>query len=289
MLIFGGPYSNLQAMTDLRKKAEQFGISPANCLCTGDIVAYCAQPQETAEFIKDWGISCVMGNCEEAFANKTDDCGCGFEEGSQCDLLSNQWFNFANQQLHCNVRQWFASLPRSITFELNGMTAEVVHGSPSAINRFMFASTSEEVFREELARSCAELMIGGHCGIPFTKSIGGRIWHNAGAIGLPANDGTPRTWFSLLEVIGHTLTINTHALDYDYVSAQQMMIDAGMDNGYAKALCSGLWPSMDVLPEAEQSQQGTPLKLRQYVIARNASEQHEPEGYSRQMRTTRLR
>ena len=35
-------------------------------------------------------------------------------------------------------------------------------------------------------------VIGGHCGLPFTKVVGDRLWHNPGAIGMPANDGTPR-------------------------------------------------------------------------------------------------
>lgn len=260
LLIFGGPYSNLQALESLRITAEQLNIPPENCLCTGDIVAYCAQPKETVAAIRAWGIHCLMGNCEESFANNTQDCGCGFEEGTQCDLLSAQWFNFANQQLGQSEREWFADLPRSIRFDLHGISAQVVHGSPSSINRFIFNSTPEEIFREELALTQADMIIGGHCGIPFTKRVDKKIWHNAGAIGMPANDGNTYTWFSVIDVKQGVLTIELHKLDYDHHTAHQTMLQEGMNNGYAEALTSGLWPSMDVLPPEERNQRGTDIK-----------------------------
>ena len=37
-----------------------------------------------------------------------------------------------------------------------------------------------------------DAIIGGHSGLPFTQTLGSRLWHNPGAIGMPANDGTPR-------------------------------------------------------------------------------------------------
>ncbi|MEH6406960.1 MAG: metallophosphoesterase, partial [Leeuwenhoekiella sp.] len=44
VLLFGGVYSNLQALEKLKNIAENLGILPENCLSTGDIVGYCAQP-----------------------------------------------------------------------------------------------------------------------------------------------------------------------------------------------------------------------------------------------------
>lgn len=256
LLVFGGPYSNLPATQAMKQVAEELGIPPEHCICTGDIVAYCAQASETVDFIRDWGVHCLMGNCEESFANNSDDCGCGFEEGTSCDLLSAQWFHLANQQLNTSQRQWFASLPRSIKLRLGSRKVQVVHGSVSSINQFIFASSNEAIFQEELSLSDADMVIGGHCGIPFTKTLGNKIWHNAGAIGMPANDGTTRTWFSIIEVNNDQLDIRIQALEYDYSRAHQAMLTAEMNNGYAQALQTGLWPSMDVLPIAERRQRG---------------------------------
>jgi hypothetical protein len=89
----------------------------------------------------------------------------------------------------------------------------------------------------------------------------GRLWHNPGAVGMPANDGTPRTWFS---VIGSgaesgSLRIAHLALAYDHAAAASKMRGAGLPRGYADALSSGLWPSCDVLPGAEMKARGAPL------------------------------
>ena len=80
---------------------------------------------------------------------------------------------------------------------LAGRRIAVVHGGPSRINRFVFVSTPEPVLAAELALPDGRgdrraLRAALHPG------IGARLWHNSGAIGLPANDGTPRGWFSLL-------------------------------------------------------------------------------------------
>ncbi|MFT6791450.1 MAG: hypothetical protein ACJA04_000652 [Cellvibrionaceae bacterium] len=54
LLVFGGTYSNLQAVTALKDRAEILGIKPDHIICTGDIVAYCGQPAETVDFIRQW-------------------------------------------------------------------------------------------------------------------------------------------------------------------------------------------------------------------------------------------
>lgn len=264
LLLFGGPYSNLPATHAIKAIAEQHAIPPEHCICTGDIVAYCAHTKETTDYIRQWGAHCLMGNCEESFANSADDCGCGFDTGTQCDVLSGQWFTYANQQLDPTQRQWFAELPRAIHFSLNGLRAVVIHGSVSSINQFVFESHDDAVFRRELALTDADIIIGGHCGIPFTKHIDDRIWHNAGAIGMPANDGTPRTWYSIMDIHNGKPRITIHALHYHHEAAAIAMQQAGMNNGYASALLTGLWPSMDILPSAEKNKRGIAIHPKEH-------------------------
>lgn len=266
LLIFGGSYSNLQSVIALRKEAEQRGIPPERCICTGDIVAYCGQPQETVAAIRDWGVHCLMGNCEESFAQQADDCGCGFDEGSSCDLLSVQWYQFANSTLGSAERDWFTTLPRQIRFTLNGLRCLVIHGSVSSINQFVFASTSADIFAQQFILSDADVIIGGHSGIPFTYRTDTYCWHNAGAIGMPANDGSTQTWFSVLEA-KPALFIQHVGLEYDHQQAYQAMLDAQLNNGYADALCSGLWPSMDVLPTIERQQRNQTITPINYEWA----------------------
>jgi len=265
LLLFGGPYSNWQALEAVKQVAVEQSIAPDHVICTGDIVAYCGQPVETTQSIRDWGIHVLMGNCEESFATSADDCGCGFGDGTACDLLSVEWFRFANAQVPHDQREWFAQLPRKICFMAAGRSAEVVHGSVTQINRFMYASQPDSDFNAELSHSDADLIIAGHSGIPFSRLISSqnnqRLWHNTGAIGMPANDGTTNTWYSILYPENNGVRIETHRLEYNQKSAIEAMQAVGLNNGYAACLQSGYWPSMDVLPEPEKQQQGTPLHL----------------------------
>jgi hypothetical protein len=64
VLIFGEPYSNLAATQAMRRRAEELDIPPARVICNGDLIATCAEPQETLQLVRDWGIKVVQKNCE---------------------------------------------------------------------------------------------------------------------------------------------------------------------------------------------------------------------------------
>jgi hypothetical protein len=55
ILVFGGPYSNIRALTALRRVADRLNIPAKRTICTGDIVAYCAEPAETVAAMRAWG------------------------------------------------------------------------------------------------------------------------------------------------------------------------------------------------------------------------------------------
>ena len=125
----------------------------------------------------------------------------------------------------------------------------------------MFKSLPVEEFQNELKHSKADLILAGHSGLPFTKRIENKYWHNAGVIGMPANDGQANTWYSILDVNDNgDLLIENKSLHYDYNTAYETMQKSGLSNGYADGLQSGLWPSLDVLPDLERQQQGQALK-----------------------------
>ncbi len=263
LLIFGGCYSNLEATQALYAWANTQGYAADQCICTGDIVAYCANPIETTDLIKNWGINCIQGNVEQSLATQADDCGCGFEEGTVCDTLSRGWFPYANSRVTPSQRHWFESLPEQLSFSYFGKQVQVVHGAVSHVSKFMFASQLDQDFSEEFEKiSHTDFVIAGHSGLPFTRRLGGKTWHNSGALGMPANDGTQRVWFSTLEVDqAKQVILKHHALEYDAKTASQLMLDKGLNQGYHNSLLSGLWPSMDVLPDKEKQQQGLALNF----------------------------
>ena len=269
LLVFGGPYSNLRAAQAIKAVADGLAIPPSRVICTGDVVAYGAEPEETARLVRDWGIHVVAGNCEEQLAAGAADCGCGFEEGSTCDLLAKGWYPFANQRVTPECRAWMAGLPSTLRFRFHGLRFRVIHGGVHQVNRFVFAS-QKEVLAEELANAGADIVIAGHAGIPFVERIGGGVWFNPGVIGLPANDGTPETWYGLIRAEGDELRLSLRRLAYDHLGAAAEMRRSGDANGYARALVTGLWPSLDVLPPAERAATGIRIRQKTLRIAARA-------------------
>jgi predicted phosphodiesterase len=259
VLVFGGCYSNLQATQALLEEAKRLEIPPSRVICTGDIVAYAADPAATVDLVRASGMHVVMGNCEESFGANAADCGCGFAAGSACDMLSVAWYAYADAMLGDNARVWMRSLPRRIDLILGGRRLAVIHGSPRSINEFVFASAPDAELYDLIAHSGCDGVIGGHCGLPFTRVVDGLLWHNAGAIGVPANDGTPRVWFSVLRPTDDAVEICHLPLEYDHSGAAAAMRAACLPSGYADALQFGLWPSTDILPAVELARTGIGL------------------------------
>lgn len=258
-LVFGGPYGNLEALHALFAEAARLSIPSERMICTGDVVAYCADPLATVQAIRAAGVRVIQGNCEESLAAGAPDCGCGFAPGSACDRLSSGWFAHADAVLDGEARQWMRLLPRHLQIVIGGRRLVVVHGGMTSINRFVFASTRAAVKREEIDQAAVDGIVGGHCGLPFTQIVDGGLWHNSGAIGLPANDGTPRVWFSVLTAEDKGVRIEHRALDYDHATAAAKMRRAGLQD-YATAVETGLWPSCDVLPAQEIRQRGVAIE-----------------------------
>jgi predicted phosphodiesterase len=263
VLAFGGPYSNLRVLQALRQRAGELGIPASHCICTGDVVAYCAEPEETAAAIRDWSCHVIAGNCEEQLAATAEDCACGFEAGSESDRLAKGWYPFANARLSPGSRAWMAALPTTLTCMIGAWRLRVIHGGVDVINRFIFAS-QRKVLAEELVRSRADVVVAGHCGLPFIEKIGAGTWFNPGVIGVPANDGTAEVWYGLIGIEGGDLLLSTWRLAYDHHGAAAAMRRTGHADGYTRTLVTGLWPGLDVLPTPERTATGR--RIRQCTV-----------------------
>lgn len=265
-MVVGGPYSNLRATHAAMAEAERLRIPPDRVICTGDVVAYCAEPEETARAVAAWGCHVVQGNCEQQLASGAADCACNFEKGSACDLLAKGWYPFAAARVSDEMRSWMGSLPGTLTFRLGGLGFRVVHGGTREVSRWVFASQEDRV-AEECALARADVILAGHCGLPFIARAGRQAWFNAGVIGMPANDGTGDVWYGLATPTPDGVTLSTHRLAYDHQGAAAAMRRSGHANGYARTLVTGLWPSLDVLPPHERTQTGIRLKARSMKAA----------------------
>ena len=273
VLICGGAYGNLQALEALAELQHSLAISDACVIHSGDAVAYCADTEASVQFMAARRWHAISGNVEEQIARGGADCGCGYEQGSACDAASVRWYAHALATLSSASRQWMTALPAHLTFSIGDISARVMHGSVRQTNRFMFDSLSDAEFAHELDEAGVDLVIAGHASIPFTRIIGTRCWHNSGALGMPANDGTSRVWASVLRPEPGGLSITHHAIEFDAQTAADRIRAENLPAGYADGLETGLWPSLDVLPNRERATTGQALSLdgqRFYMARRTA-------------------
>ncbi len=246
IVAFGGVHSNLQALEALIAAA-----GGRAAVCTGDVVAYCGDPAASVARLRETGWQVLAGNCERQVASDAEDCGCGFGEGTACDLLSRGWYAHARAGIDAEGRAWMAGLPDIVTFSAHGMRWAAIHGGATAINRFLWPTSPEAEFAEEVATLRAlvgpvDAVLAGHCGIAFSRRVAGVLWLNAGAIGLPPNDGGRATRYAVIRAEGVTI----ERLDYDAGAAARAMRAAGLVQGYERALLAGWWPSEEILPPA---------------------------------------
>lgn len=259
VLVFGGVYSNLPALERLIEIAGQLDIAPGNIICTGDIVGYCAQPEECVHRIRQWGIHSIAGNVEMQLRDREEDCGCNFNEGSRCDLFSRKWYPYAQSQLSETSIAWMQTLPHYLRFAYGDAQVCVLHGSYTNPSEFVFRSTPWAIKQASFQAARAGVILAGHCGLPFHDVRKGLHWLNAGVIGMPANDATPRVWYLLLDTQDGQLIYQHTSFPYDSERAAALMEQHALPREYSETLRSGLWDNCEILPAEETKAQGTAL------------------------------
>lgn len=247
LLVYGGVYSNLQAFEALVARAK--GISPSNMICLGDVVAYCAQPEEAVQAVRALQGPVLAGNCEKQLAAGADDCGCGFEAGSTCSSMSAAWYAHAMAEISNESREWMADLPDWLLFSHEGKRFAAIHGGASEISKFIWPTTADKVIANEVALIEARVgpvdrVLASHSGFPIIRDIGSTKWINVGAIGMPAHLGASET--SFVTISENSIEIN--ALRYDHNASRARMEAVGLTQGYHETLASGVWPSLETLP-----------------------------------------
>ncbi|APY01315.1 metallophosphoesterase family protein [Lacinutrix venerupis] len=261
VLLFGGVYSNLQALEALKAIAEKESIPAENCICTGDIVGYCAQPEETVQLFKLWKAKSILGNVEIQLIDNAEDCGCDFTEGSRCDGFSKLWYPYAQSLLSKSSINHLETLPDHIVFEYAGKKVTVIHGDYFNVSEFIFKSTNWQKKEETFNATQSDVIVAGHCGLPFYHQKNNKLWLNPGVIGMPANDGSPQVWYAILDDTNEDLKFKHHNLDYNYKLTNKLMQNGLLPEEYARTIVTGIWDNTEILPAVESGLQGFGITL----------------------------
>ena len=259
LLIFGGVYSNFQALEKLMEIARAENIPASNIICTGDIVGYCAEPEKCLQTIKDWGIHTILGNVEIQLRDDAADCGCNFNDNSRCDIFSKQWFPFAQKNTSDESKKWLETIPDYLAFNYGGKRCLVVHGNYFETSGYVFRSTDWQIKQRNFEAVNVDVIFGGHCGLPFSDTQSDKYWLNAGVIGMPANDATTKVWYMIVDE--NPFSSEHHTFEYDFQTAQKLMDKNYLPKAYSETLASGLWDNCEILPKEETVEQGKVITL----------------------------
>jgi hypothetical protein len=165
----------------------------------------------------------------------------------------------AGRTIDKETKRWMGSLPHIATFTMSGAHRAVAHSGVTQTDKFIFPATPDEDLRRELKLSGTGGVIAKHSEIRHSRQVDNQLWHNAGATGIPTNDGTPRLWYSVVTLSSDSINIEIQALAFNWRSAMAKIRAAGLPLACADALETGLWPSDKILPSEDRAQRERPL------------------------------
>jgi len=259
LAVFGGVYSNHLALAAAIEDARARGADALYCL--GDLGAFGPHPDRVFPLLVDAGVTVIRGNYDDSIARGLDDCRCGYTDPRDNHFARLSYrYTFANTSERW--RRWMGELPESLRLEIGGRRILLCHGSPRQTNEFLWESTTSTQFLGWLADEHeADVILATHTGLHWQRAVpssaGARLFANVGVLGRPANDGTPRVWYALLDVPESPAvpaTVDFVPVDYDHERLAAEMLDEGLPEEFVETIVTGWWTTcLEVLPARERS------------------------------------
>ncbi len=250
LALFGGVYGNPWAVRALFADAERRRCD--RLVCLGDLGGFGARPDEAARLVRDAGLPVVAGNYDQSIAEGAEDCGCGYSDPRD-NRYAEIMYAFTRDATSPEIARWMATLPAERREEIEGVDVHMVHGSPLAVNDFLWESLDDDALRARLAPSGADVLVCAHTGIPWIRVIDGSLVVNVGTIGRSANDGHPGGWYAILHVEDGEATAELVAVDFDHEAHAQAIREAGLPDAFAATAATGWWTTcLEVLPPRER-------------------------------------
>jgi predicted phosphodiesterase len=191
-------HANLEALEACLAKIDD--LKPDKLICLGDLVDYCAQPNECIELIKNNADVVILGNHDEAQFNigLAD----GFTENAYISSIHTRTI------IKPEYREYFKTLPLSHSLE----DLLFVHASPRSLPGYSYILTPEsakqnfEVFSEKVCfighshRPAIFEEYGSNVFETDSVNIDRKLRYivNVGSVGQP-RDGDPRLSFGFFD------------------------------------------------------------------------------------------
>ena len=233
--LFSDVHANQPALDAVWKDIK--AVHPEEIYCLGDLVGYGPHPNEIIQFVRTNNVPTLMGNYDKSVGFDLDDCGCVYQHPDDIALgnLSLQW---TREHTSPQNKTFLRNLPMNIQAKHAGKRLMFVHGSPRAINEYMFADRPEDTFARIAKAANCDLLFFGHTHLHYKKQVGGTLFVNTGSVGKP-KDGDPRAGYVMLTLGTDTMDVEFRRVDYDVAETAHAVRVSGMPHDFAIELETG--------------------------------------------------
>jgi pyruvate-formate lyase-activating enzyme/predicted phosphodiesterase len=246
---FGGPYANPYALRAMLADARERGCERVFCL--GDLGRFGAECDAIWPLLE--GVECIAGNYDVAIGRGDEDCGCGYSD-ERDNHYAQLMYDHTRAATSPAFAAWMRELPLERRVAIGGVDVHMVHGSPLALNDFLWESLGDEELRLRLAASGADVLLCTHTGIPWQRRIDGTLVVNVGAVGRPGNDGRRATWYAVLDLHEGEARAELVPVAYDWRAQAASMRVAGLPEAFVETIETGSWTTcLEVVPPRERA------------------------------------
>lgn len=193
-------------------------------ICAGDVVGYCAYPNEVCKTIQQSVRVTVMGNHDRSALER---------DTSFMNRYAAKAVLWTADKLDEESRSFLTGLKPGASLESEGRTIALFHGSTESMTEYVF---EEDVHEEMLSRAKADVLVLGHTHVPYVKRYATGLVINPGSVGQP-RDGDWRASFALLD--SDSMECEIARREYDIDGAAAGMDSAGLPSYLADRLYSG--------------------------------------------------
>ncbi len=249
----GGVYANPYALRAMLADARARGCE--RVICLGDLGGFGAECEAIWPLLEEHGVECVAGNYELAIGRGDADCGCGYAD-ERDNRFAQVIYDHTRAHTSAEFASWMRTLRPQRRERIGGLDVQMVHGSPLAVNDFLWESLSDDELRERLDTGTRrpDVLLCTHTGIPWMRHVDGTLVINVGAVGRPANDGRRDGWYAVVDLDAGHARAQLMPVAYDWRAQAASMRAAGLPEPFVETIETGWWTTcLEVVPPPERA------------------------------------
>lgn len=182
--VHGNLYSLMKVLEDIDSENID------SIICLGDLVGYGPHPNEVIALIKRREIPCLKGNYDASVV----DGDFTYIRNNSVNSFSLPW---AVDEVRASNKFYLSSLPEEFSKTINGVNFKFVHGSPKAINEYLFEDSDNT--KENMDNLSEDVLVCAHTHIPSFKNFDNKIFINVGSVGKP-KIGRPNATYCIIDI-----------------------------------------------------------------------------------------